>query len=884
MSDVAKSLLSLPWRLPLESAERLARLMTASAGGTAGQGALGGAVSTVGRQAESLLRSAGEAAATLQQDSLDLLVETMTARPLVQALQQNFSFLGPEPEIGSQKQPELEYLKAVNDAGPAGDSLTILVLAVTYVGLNRQAEGIPTFEGYLRAYDGTMKTWQRGVYLSSLGLLKTSFAEVTPAWKLPTLLGLIREGLEAAEQAKVVTATQPDFDPSMSKLIARWAAGLLNAQLPRPLGDHQQALADLTWVYDTVMATVERQAKAFMFLREAAFQLARLYDAQGDEARSRAFLKLSTYPNLETPPILLATLFACSPAGLRDGIKHVMVSGEGHVFTVSGQDMSEFNFVISEDGQELVAIDGGTRWQTSEAAYQYFVAYLATLGRTPPPLTHVIMTHVHWDHVGGHSVYQRLNPKVKFYSRTNYLQQKESIVFLAPPYSWFLSDQFTIDSVRDYDPDEVFAADPPKDLDVLTVGGTDFQIKLIVGGGGETIDGMFVHLPQYDILFAGDFIVPWIGSPYNPEGDLDSLLASLEWIGEVEPELVLHGHEALTVFFANWRPLAKMRPHLAWLRRATLEQIHREKTRQEIQQMNLLPPGILAADQFDVQLPFILFRESVINRIYEQNTGYWGPQLANVDYLTPPEFGSLFSRYLGISGERLAVAIDRMITNGDLELAGQVGDWGITQYPDNGPLLQARRRAFLMLKQKWQLLNVFKFVMYSEHIGDVTDQLPLGEVPQGFDVRTAAAAEAGAGAGFDLGYSNASFAGRYDFSLQVGPDDQAGFGVTTSDGRGNFGGFQELNVGGGQMIRQQVVGTYEVFSNGTGTAHIQLTMPDGTVIPAIFDYVVLEAEERDGSKLATVLQGVSREPAVDPTTGKPYDPPQLGVSLFKRVP
>jgi glyoxylase-like metal-dependent hydrolase (beta-lactamase superfamily II) len=879
VSELAKSLLSLPWRLPLEGAERLTRLMTAATVGTAGGSALGRAAATVGRGTENLLRSAGEAAATLQRDSIDLLVDTATARPLVQALQQNFSFLGPEPEIGSQKQPELEYLAAVNDAGPAGDSLTILSLAVAYVALNRQSEGIPAFEGYLGAYDGTMKDWQRGVYLASLGLLRVSAAKVTPIWRLARILELARQGLAEAAEAKAVTAGEPDFDRSMSKVIARWASGLLNAQLPRPLGDHQQALADLTWVVDTVMATVERQAQAFMFLREAAFNLARLYDEMGDEARSRAFLELSTYRDLETPPILLATLFACGPAGLRDGIKHVMVSGGGHVFTVSGQDMSEFNFVITEDGQELVAIDGGTRWERSQAAWEYFVSYLATLGRTPPPLTNVIMTHVHWDHVGGHTVYQRLNPQVKFYSRSNYLEQKRSIVFLPPPYNWFLSDQFTIESVRDYEPDDVVAPEPPADLDVLTIGGTQFQVKLIAGGGGETIDGMFVHMPQYDILFAGDFIVPWIGSPYNPEGDIESLLESLAWIGEIQPQLVLHGHEALTVFFPNWRPLAKMRPHLEWLRTATLEQIHRHKTRQEILEANLTPPGILAPDQADVQLAFILFRECIIDRLYDQNTGYWGPQLTGVDYLTPREFGSLFSRYLGLSGEQLATAMDRMIANGDLELAGQLGDWGITQYPDNRPLLQNRHRAFLMLKQKWQLLNVFKFTMYSEHIGDPTEQLPLGEVPQGFAVGVA-----GAGGDLDLGYSNASFAGRYDFSLQVGPDDQAGFGVTSSDGRGNFSGFQDLNAGGGRMIRQQVAGTYEVFSNGTGTAHIQLTMPDGTVIPAVFDYVVLEAEERDGVKLATVLQGVSREPAVDPATGQPYDPPQLGVTLFKRVP
>jgi glyoxylase-like metal-dependent hydrolase (beta-lactamase superfamily II) len=878
MADRVNSLLSLSWRLPLEGARQLTKLAVAPLSGLAG-----GDAASIDRSVDKLFRATEEAAGQLQEQTLDLLVDAATLRPFVQALQQNFNQLGPEPEIGSQKQPELEYLQAVNDAGPNGYVLNILMLTVQYTAVNRAAEGGRVFEGYLRDYDARLVPWQRGVYLSSLALLLAHQAQTTPLWRLVEILELGRRSLDLARQAKEVTAALPDFDENMGKLVARWVSGLLNAALPAPLGDRQTALADLEWVSATIMSDVYWQTQGYIFLRETWFNLARLYDAAGDPVRAEEYLRRSTYKTFEPHTTLFATLFACAPSGLRDGIKAVGVAGDGHVFNVTGHDMSEFNYIISKDRQHLIAIDSGTRWQTAEAAYQYLLGYLAQQGIAPPPLTTVIFTHAHWDHIGGQAFYRRVNPEVRFYSRYNYRTEQEKVVFLTPPYQWFLSDQFSLQPVADYRPDVLVEPGSPAQ-DGVVIGGTRIEFKLIQGGGGETVDGMFVHLPDYNILYAGDFIVPWIGSPYNAEGDMESLLASLDWITEIKPVIVLHGHGALDFFFPNWEPLAKIRPHLAWLRDETLRLISQHLNRQDIQEKNLYPQGILAPDQQQfVQLAYILFRETVINRVFRQHTGYWGKHLRSVDYLTNQELGSIFSRYLGLSAEQIAVAADRMTANGDLELAGRIVDWALTQFPDSEVLHQARHQTFQLLKQKWQLINVFKLVMYSEHIQDPLPQLPLGETPQGYKIPVSPSSPE-PGSDFDLGYSNASFQGDYNFSIIFGPRDITGFGATSSDGKGNFSGIQEINAGSGQLLKQRVVGTYRIFSNGTGVAHIELTAADGTTTRGTFDYVVLEAKVIGGVKLATQLQGMSREPAVDPSTGRPFDPPQIGVSKFQRLP
>jgi glyoxylase-like metal-dependent hydrolase (beta-lactamase superfamily II) len=440
---------------------------------------------------------------------------------------------------------------------------------------------------------------------------------------------------------------------------------------------------------------------------------------------------MSGYENLAEKETILATIYSASPDGLRDGIKHVTEDGSGTIFTVSGHDMSEFDFVLSKDGEHLIAIDSGSREDTLEAAYLFFRNHLRLRGSPdPPPLTTVIFTHAHWDHIGGHSFYRRLNPRARFYARANYNAERGRCEHQVPPYRWFLGTEFRRENVGDFRPDVLIDMDSTIGKEGLVVGGTRFEFKLIEGGGGETPDGMFIYLPDQGVLFAGDFIVPWLGAPYVAEGDVGSLFAAIDWITEeVKPGRILYGHEALTLFYSKWETLKRFRPHLEWLHRETLAHIYANKTLSEIQGLNLYPPSIVGADQADVQLPYLIMREVMINRIYRQNTGYWGPQLTGVDYLGPDEIGSVFKRYLRLSEAELASAVARMIESGDHELGGKVADWSLRHFPDSDLLRNARRAAYRKLKEKWQSLNVFKFVMYSEHINDATHQVTFDEGP-----------------------------------------------------------------------------------------------------------------------------------------------------------
>ncbi|MGZ5031339.1 MAG: hypothetical protein ACXV8I_12195, partial [Methylobacter sp.] len=127
----------------------------------------------------------------------------------------------------------------------------------------------------------------------------------------------------------------------------------------------------------------------------------------------------------------------------------------------------------------------------------------------------------------------------------------------------------------------------------------------------------------------------------------------------------------------------------------------------------------------EVQLPFLVMRENVINRLYDQNVGYWQPDQQGMDTLSQKEFGLLLTRYLDLSEQDMADAIEKMLESGDHELAARTSTWALTHYPSDKRLQALKETAFLKLKEKYQEFNPFKFIIYSESIRNQTPQLQL---------------------------------------------------------------------------------------------------------------------------------------------------------------
>ena len=248
----------------------------------------------------------------------------------------------------------------------------------------------------------------------------------------------------------------------------------------------------------------------------------------------------------------------------------------------------------------------------------------------------------------------------------------------------------------------------------LRIGGTRFE--LIPVRGGETRDGLLIHLPDHQVMFAGDFIMPYLGAPFLPEGSLDGLLDTIDVVARKNPRHLLYGHEPLTRIFADPAVLVTLKSHLAWLRGEVLAAFQRGMERTAIQQANLIPPGLLSEDA-RAHVPYLVLRENVINRLYHQLSGYWQPDLEGVDYVSRADRGSMLVDYLGVSEEQLAKAVERMVADGKHELAASALEWTRNRFPESERLKHVESLTYLKLVEKYQNFNPFKVIVYSRKSG-----------------------------------------------------------------------------------------------------------------------------------------------------------------------
>lgn len=591
---------------------------------------------------------------------------------------------------------ELEYLKAVNEAKPPEDPRLTFLLMAEFLNANRLPEGIQFFEALLERHSSTLTPARHALTLSALGILRARHTDNVP---LINRIGWVKETITLLETARELTDNE-DF-------VTRFATGIVYAQLPNQFGMRAQAYQDLRWLVDN-----RSKAPVFGLLREVYFQLARLHNADGEAGEAKRYLRLSGYESFEKPITLLTSFGENADTGHTFYPKLLKEIVPGRVFVLSGFEFTEYYFIVSDDKRELVSIDAGTRPDSAQDAYEYLLKRFPHL----PPLTTVFFTHAHWDHIGGHSYFRKLNPDVKFYARENYTEELAAIRDARIPFDYFFGTRYSNDFIDDYRPDVTIA-----ERTEVRVGGTRFE--LIPSPGGETPDGMFIYLPDHEVLFVGDFIMPFIGAPFFEEGNIPGLFEAIDAVVALNPKHILHGHETLTRNWNSPKQLAALKLQLVWLYEQVLKRIRAGVSRPAIHHLNLMPPTLM--EHSEVQLVYLIMRENFINRLFDQHVGYWHRDLTGLDHISQDEYGGMLTQYFGLSERRLIGAVRKMVDRGDYHLAGRVAGWALTKHQSSKQLRALRRSAFLKLKEKYQFAGPFKYIIYSEMAGDETLQLEL---------------------------------------------------------------------------------------------------------------------------------------------------------------
>jgi hypothetical protein len=131
---------------------------------------------------------------------------------------------------------------------------------------------------------------------------------------------------------------------------------------------------------------------------------------------------------------------------------------------------------------------------------------------------------------------------------------------------------------------------------------------------------MLIYLPDENVMFMGDVIMPYLGAPFVEEGDLQGLFDAIDVVVSRNPQHLLHGHEPLTRVFSSPLILSHLKTDLMWLRGQVLTAVHRGDERAAIHESNLIPPNLLG-NQPDAYQPYYILREHVIDRIYENIEG-----------------------------------------------------------------------------------------------------------------------------------------------------------------------------------------------------------------------------------------------------------------------
>src|SRR5882672_332190 len=596
--------------------------------------------------------------------------------------------------------PELEYLKAVNSVAPPRDPQLLFLLMGQYSNANLQVEGSEFFSARMKEFGPRLTDAQKALYLSAIGLLRAQHAS---AVSLLHRVGYVKGTIAMLEQAKELSGGQI--------FVVNWITGVVDTQLPTFFHRRIAAQNELAWCVENI-----DKAPQTGWLREVYYHVGKLALADGEQAKAQDYLRRSGYTDF-SKPITLTTPFSEEVLyGHAFSPRRIAVIVPGRVFALSGFEFTEYYFVVSDDGRELIGIDAGTRPDSAKVAYEALRTYAPGL----PELTTILVTHSHWDHIGGHAYFRALNPRLRFYARSNY--QEELAHDLDAPGIFakhFFGARFEIDDVRSFKPDVTIDRQTE-----LTIGGT--RIELIPVQGGETHDAMFIHLPGQRVLFVGDFIMPYLGAPFAPEGDLQGLLDAIDVVVRIQPQFLLHGHEPLTRNFASSVMLAQLKTDLGWLREQVASAVRRGDERASIHAANLIPPDLLSGSP-DVHLPYLLLREHVIDRLYDQSVGYWQADLQGVDHLGRADRAELLVDYLELSEQRLVKAVERLAADGKYELAASLLDSSRSRFEHSESVARAERLVYLKLMEKYQNSDPFKFIIYAARAGEHVPQMTVGK-------------------------------------------------------------------------------------------------------------------------------------------------------------
>jgi glyoxylase-like metal-dependent hydrolase (beta-lactamase superfamily II) len=355
-------------------------------------------------------------------------------------------------------------------------------------------------------------------------------------------------------------------------------------------------------------------------------------------------------------------------------------------------DFGDFAFIQTTAG--VVAIDAGTSPDRVQAA-------MADLGlKDQAPVSHLILTHAHFDHIGGSEAVR--GPGTEIIASAGFPAEAERQRHLSIPFRYLIGTGAS--PASDVRPDRLIG-----ERTSLVIGDTEFV--LIPVRGGETPGALMVHLPASGLLFAGDVMMPYVGVPFDAEGSPEGLLATMRYIRQLAPSQLVQGHTTLTENFTI-EALTGLEPALTELREFALARIGHNVTLPHILDVGYLPASL--RDHPTAVVPYLVGRDCFVARLYHQRTGYWQPDGQGLDARSPEEKAAALDLLAGGKPDAFVTAAATLAAQGDLALALEVLAPGLLRHPDSRELAELRQAVLVRLMEQRQFWDPFGFQVYAE--------------------------------------------------------------------------------------------------------------------------------------------------------------------------